>query len=33
MRLLLVIHDYSMRYNAGSEAYTQALAHALSRRR
>lgn len=29
MVVLLVIHGYPMRYNAGSEVYTQALAHAL----
>jgi glycosyltransferase involved in cell wall biosynthesis/MoaA/NifB/PqqE/SkfB family radical SAM enzyme len=32
MRLLLVIHGYPMRYNAGSEVYTQSLAHALAQR-
>lgn len=32
MRLLLVIHGYPMRYNAGSEVYTQALARALAER-
>jgi len=30
MRILLVIHGYPRRYNAGSEIYTQTLAHALS---
>ncbi len=30
MRVLLVIHGYPRRYNAGSEIYTQTLAHALS---
>lgn len=29
MRVLLVIHGYPSRYNAGSEVYTQALARAL----
>ena len=29
MRVLLVIHGYPRRYNAGSEVYTQTLAHAL----
>jgi glycosyltransferase involved in cell wall biosynthesis/MoaA/NifB/PqqE/SkfB family radical SAM enzyme len=29
MRVLLVIHGYPMRYNAGSEVYTQTLAHSL----
>ena len=28
MRVLLVIHGYPRRYNAGSEVYTQTLAHA-----
>ncbi|MFO0649341.1 MAG: glycosyltransferase [Polyangiales bacterium] len=32
MKVLLVIHGYPMRYNAGSEVYTQALAHALAER-
>ena len=31
MILLLVIHGYPMRYNAGSEVYTQQLAHELSK--
>jgi len=30
MKVLLVIHGYPRRYNAGSEVYTQTLAHALS---
>jgi glycosyltransferase involved in cell wall biosynthesis len=30
MRIVLVIHGYPMRYNAGSEVYTQALAQALA---
>lgn len=30
MKIVLVIHGYPMRYNAGSEVYTQALAHALA---
>jgi hypothetical protein len=30
MKIVLVIHGYPMRYNAGSEIYTQALAQALS---
>lgn len=30
MKIILVIHGYPMRYNAGSEVYTQALAHALA---
>lgn len=29
MKVLLVIHGYPRRYNAGSEIYTQTLAHAL----
>ena len=29
MKILLVIHGYPRRYNAGSEIYTQTLAHAL----
>lgn len=29
MRVLQVIHGYPMRYNAGSEVYTQALCHGL----
>jgi len=29
MKVLLVIHGYPRRYNAGSEVYTQTLAHAL----
>ena len=32
MRILHVIHGYPMRYNAGSEVYTQGLAQALSER-
>ena len=32
MRVLQVIHGYPMRYNAGSEVYTQNLAHALAKR-
>jgi len=32
MKILQVIHGYPMRYNAGSEVYTQTLAHALSAR-
>lgn len=31
MRLLKVIHGYPMRYNAGSEVYSQTLCHALAR--
>ncbi len=30
MRILLVIHGYPMRYNAGSEVYTQTLAQGLA---
>jgi glycosyltransferase involved in cell wall biosynthesis len=30
MKILLVIHGYPRRYNAGSEIYTQTLAHALA---
>jgi len=30
VRVLLVIHGYPRRYNAGSEIYTQTLAHALA---
>lgn len=30
MRILLVIHGYPMRFNAGSEVYTQALAQGLA---
>lgn len=30
MKIVLVIHGYPMRYNAGSEVYTQALAQALA---
>lgn len=30
MKILLVIHGYPMRYNAGSEVYAQALALALA---
>lgn len=32
MRILQVIHGYPMRFNAGSEVYTQSLAHALADR-
>ena len=32
MKILQVIHGYPMRYNAGSEVYTQTLCHALARR-
>ena len=32
MRIVQVIHGYPMRYNAGSEVYTQGLAHALAER-
>ena len=32
LRILQVIHGYPMRYNAGSEVYTQGLAQALSER-
>ncbi len=32
MKVLLVIHGYPMRYNAGSEVYTQTLAHGLAGR-
>ena len=32
MKVLQVIHGYPMRYNAGSEVYTQGLAHALAER-
>ncbi len=32
MRILQVIHGYPMRYNAGSEVYTQGLSHALAER-
>jgi glycosyltransferase involved in cell wall biosynthesis/MoaA/NifB/PqqE/SkfB family radical SAM enzyme len=32
MRILQVIHGYPMRYNAGSEVYTQTLAQALAKR-
>lgn len=32
MRILLVIHGYPMRYNAGSEVYTQTLARTLADR-
>lgn len=32
MRILQVIHGYPMRYNAGSEVYTQTLAQALAAR-
>lgn len=32
MRVLQVIHGYPMRFNAGSEVYTQAVSHALAAR-
>ena len=32
LRVLQVIHGYPMRYNAGSEVYTQGLCHALAAR-
>jgi hypothetical protein len=32
MKILQVIHGYPMRYNAGSEVYTQTLCHALADR-
>lgn len=32
MKILQVIHGYPMRYNAGSEVYTQALCHGLAER-
>ncbi|MCB9797805.1 MAG: glycosyltransferase, partial [Alphaproteobacteria bacterium] len=32
MRILKVIHGYPMRYNAGSEVYSQTLCHALASR-
>ena len=32
MKILKVIHGYPMRYNAGSEVYTQALCHGLAAR-
>ena len=32
MKILQVIHGYPMRYNAGSEVYTQGLAQALAER-
>ncbi|MDC3961053.1 glycosyltransferase [Polyangium jinanense] len=32
MKILQVIHGYPMRYNAGSEVYTQTLCHALAPR-
>ena len=32
MKILQVIHGYPMRYNAGSEVYTQGLAQALANR-
>ncbi|PIR01047.1 MAG: radical SAM protein [Nitrospinae bacterium CG11_big_fil_rev_8_21_14_0_20_45_15] len=31
MKILQVIHGYPMRYNAGSEVYTQTLCHALAK--
>ena len=32
LKILQVIHGYPMRYNAGSEVYTQGLAQALAER-
>ena len=32
MKILQVIHGYPMRYNAGSEVYTQGLCQALAER-
>lgn len=32
MKILQIIHGYPMRYNAGSEVYTQTLCHALAER-
>ena len=32
MNILQVIHGYPVRYNAGSEVYTQSLRHTLARR-
>ena len=32
MRIVQIIHGYPMRYNAGSEVYTQGLAQALAER-
>lgn len=32
MKILQVIHGYPMRYNAGSEVYTQTLSHGLAQR-
>lgn len=32
MKILQVIHGYPMRYNAGSEVYTQTLCHGLAKR-
>src|SRR5687767_11196200 len=32
MKVLQVIHGYPMRYNAGSEVYTQTLCHGLAER-
>jgi glycosyltransferase involved in cell wall biosynthesis/MoaA/NifB/PqqE/SkfB family radical SAM enzyme len=32
MRILKIIHGYPMRYNAGSEVYSQTLCHALAER-
>lgn len=32
MKIMKVIHGYPMRYNAGSEVYSQTLCHALARR-
>ena len=31
MKILQVIHGYPLRYNPGSEVYTQTLCHALAR--
>jgi hypothetical protein len=32
MKILKVIHGYPMRYNAGSEVYSQTLCHGLAER-
>ena len=32
MRIVKVIHGYPMRYNAGSEVYSQTLCHGLAAR-
>ena len=32
MKILKVIHGYPMRYNAGSEVYSQTLCHGLAAR-